>query len=485
VFAGIPEGILESVDEALDASEALSQPESLESARSEFAKVSETLVLLASADQRLAEGRHVFFCPMAKDYRKWVQSSNELRNPYMGQKMLTCGNESEWTPQAREDAVDPAIAHSGHAHDSGEIAYYTCPMHPSVKQLGPGKCPICSMDLTPVTRAEVETGVIFVDAKRRQLIGVKTGLVERRKVEKTIRTVGRIAYDETRLTDVTLKYKGWIGKLYADATGNKVRRGYPLFTVYSPEVYAAQMEYLMALGSGRGSADAGPRKSGYLAEVARDRLRLWDIPVGTIEQIAKGGKAQKYVPIVSPASGYIVEKNVVEGSTVEAGARLFRIANLDKVWIEADLYESELPLVKAGEMATVSLPYLPDKKFEGKVTFVYPYLERGTRTGRARIELDNDDVELRPDMYANVEFGIDLGERLVVPESAVIYAGPRRVVFLDLGEGKLRPQTVETGLKIGNEYEVLKGLEPGDRVVTSGNFLVAAESRLKSAEGQW
>jgi Cu(I)/Ag(I) efflux system membrane fusion protein len=164
---------------------------------------------------------------------------------------------------------------------------------------------------------------------------------------------------------------------------------------------------------------------------------------------------------------------------------LLRIANLDKVWIEAELYEAELPLVEVGQPAAVTLSYLPDKRFTGKITFVYPYLSGATRTGKVRIELDNDKVELKPDMYANVELSVERGERLVVPESAVIYAGPRRLVFVDLGEGKLRPQEIEVGVKTGDWYEVRKGLSAGQKVVTSGNFLVAAESRLKSASGQW
>jgi Cu(I)/Ag(I) efflux system membrane fusion protein len=472
-------------DEGIAAAAKLAAAQDIQVARQAFGDTSNSLVRLTGADTALSEGRHLFRCPMAEGYQHWIQTSKERKNPYMGQNMLACGSNVEWqTPKAVVEA-DDAQDHSGHDHATGDPAYYTCPMHPSVKQPGPGACPICGMDLSPVSKEEVQTGVIIVDDKRRQLIGVKTGLVEKRHVKRGIRAVGRITYDETRLTDVTLKYKGWIGKLYANATGEKVKRGYPLFSVYSPEVYAAQMEYLMAERSNRGAADAGVRPTSTLVEIARDRLRLWDIPGGTIDQVAKTGKAQKYVPIVSPASGYIVEKNVVEGSTVEAGARLFRIANLDKVWIEADLYESELPLIKEGQAALITLPYLPEKTFEGKVTFLYPYLEGGTRTGRARIELDNKDVSLRPDMFANVRFDIDLGERLVVAESAVIYAGPRRLVFVDLGEGKLRPLRIEVGLKLDDGYEVLSGLKAGDKVVTSGNFLVAAESRLKSAEGQW
>jgi len=459
------------------AADELAAADDLAAARLAFGRVSRSLVALGGADDRLAARLKVFECPMEKGYNKWIQTTDRLMNPYMGPKMLACGAE---TPFPRDASTTGAAAPAAAAHGADEIAHYTCPMHPSVKQSQPGQCPICGMDLTPVTRHEVESGVIIIDAARRQLIGVKTAKVERRAIEKTIRTVGKITYDEERLVDVSTKVKGWIEQLHADSTGVRVQRGQTLFTVYSPELYAAQQDLLIA--SGRGEA---PSASGFLLEAAKRRLRLWDVPAGFIDQVIARGEPIKAVPVASPASGFVIEKNVVEGSSVEPGMKLLRIANLDKVWIEAELYEAELPLVSKGQAAVVTLPYLPDKRFAGKVSFVYPYLSGETRTGRVRIELDNREIELKPDMYATVELSADRGERLVVPESAVIYAGPRRVVFLDLGQGRLRPQRVEVGVKTGEHYEVLDGLEAGDVVVTSGNFLVAAESRLKSAEGTW
>ena len=462
-------GALES---GASAAHELSERKALDTARLAFGKVSRALVELAGADRRLAGGRHVFECPMTKDYNRWIQSSDKLENPYMGRKMLACGSAAEF-PGPEAHAGDHAGDHAGHVPGGDEVAYYTCSMHPSVKQDGPGKCPICGMDLTPVSKQEVETGVIIVDAARRQLIGVKTAVIERRKLQKAIRTVGRITYDTTRIHDVTVKFKGFIGQLFADAPGKRVKRGHALFTVYSPEVYQAQQDLLIA------------RDNTELAKAARRRLELLDVPLGSVRSMIEKGEPARYVPIVSPASGYLVEKNVFAGSAVEPGMPLMRIANLDKVWIEAELYEAELPLVEVGQTAGVTLPYLPDKRFTGQIKFVYPYLSGATRTGQVRIELDNDNVELKPDMYANVEIAIDRGERLTVPESAVIYAGPRRIVFLDLGEGRLRPQEIEVGIKTGDWYEVRSGLRAGQKVVTSGNFLIAAESRLKSATGQW
>lgn len=265
-----------------------------------------------------------------------------------------------------------------------------------------------------------------------------------------------------------------------------VNKGEPLFTLYSPELYAAQEELATALASQEAARQTSiPDRADYLVEAARTRLRLWDLQDWQIDEIAKTGKPLEYIPIVSPVTGYVIEKNVVEGATVEPGKTLYRIAGLDKIWIEAEVYESELPLIDVGQKAEVTLTYLPGKKFTGRVSFIYPYLEGKTRTGRIRVELPNPGLELKPDMYANVDLGKERGERLVVPEEAVIYAGPRRLVFLDLGEGRLRPQEIEVGIKTGDYYEVLSGLEEGDVVVTSGNFLIAAESRLKSAATQW
>lgn len=378
------------------------------------------------------------------------------------------------------------VEQSSSAPAADEIAYYTCSMHPSVKSEDPGTCPICSMDLVPVTEQEIATGTIRIDSARRQEIGVRTEMVAPRRVSTTVRAVGRVAYDETRLADVNLKIGGWIGRLEVDEPGQYVARGQTLFTLYSPELYAAQQEFITALSSQRTAAStAAPGRADYLVEAARQRLKLWDLSAAQIDSLAETGKPLEYLPILSPVSGYVVEKNVVEGAAVKPGERLFRIAGLDRVWVDAEVYESELPLIERGQQVDITLPYVPGKTFEGEVAFIYPYLEGKTRTGRIRIELPNPDLELKPDMYANVTIERDLGERLTVPDEAVLYAGKRSFAFLDLGDGRLQPREVETGVSTGDRIEILSGLEPGDRVVTSGNFLVAAEARLKLAMEQW
>ncbi|HYV51089.1 MAG TPA: efflux RND transporter periplasmic adaptor subunit [Dongiaceae bacterium] len=368
----------------------------------------------------------------------------------------------------------------------GNIAYYTCPMHPSIRSEKAGHCPICGMTLVAVTQEELRTGTITLSQERRQEIGVRTAPAERKPIHKTLRAAGRIAYDETGLAEVSTKVGGWIETLYADVTGMKVTRGSALYTIYSPDLYSAQEEYLTALKSQDTARQSpAPDRADYLVEAARNRLRLLDVSDQQLEQIVTLGKPIKALPFLSPVSGYIIEKNVVAGASVEPKAVLFRIANLDRVWIEAEFYSSELELVKVGAAATVSFPYLPGQHALGKVSSVYPFLDPNSRTGRVRIELANRGLELKPDMYANVELEVDLGSRLVVPKTAVLPAGERQFVFLDLGEGRIRPQRVETGAEAGDDIEIVSGLNAGDPVIVSGNFLIAAESRLKTALDQW
>lgn len=394
--------------------------------------------------------------------------------------------------QREAPPVDGAVAE--HTHSDEDIAYWTCSMHPSVRQAGPGTCPICSMDLVPVRRQEAATGEVTIDAARRQELGVETVAVGRRSLVQEVRAVGRVAYDETQLTDVTARVAGYIGRLFADATGQRVAKGAPLFTLYSPELYAAQEEYLTVLASQQAArSTSAPDRADYLVDAARQRLRLWGLTDSEIARVERTGKPAEYLTFASPASGFVMEKAVVEGAAVQPGMRLFRLARLDPVWIEAEVFEADLPLVREGQAVRVTLPglpgpnlpNLPGEGFAGKVAFVYPYLDGSARTGKVRLELRNPGLLLKPDMYANVELEIGLGERLVVPEEAVLYAGERSFVFVDLGEGKLRPREVKIGIRSGDWLEVLEGLEPGDEVVRSGNFLVAAESRLKQALEQW
>jgi Cu(I)/Ag(I) efflux system membrane fusion protein len=361
------------------------------------------------------------------------------------------------------------------------IAYYTCSMHPSVKEAGPGQCPICSMNLQPVTNEQIQSGVVTIDARRRQLIGVETGKARMRDVTKTIRAVGQVDYDERRMSNVTLKFDAWIGELKADYVGTQVEQGQVLFTVYSPELLSAQQEYLETR---QRLASRGPDDS--LVRAARKRLMLWDISPAQVRAIERRGEAYEYLPIYAPKSGTVVEKMVNEGSQVKTGDMLLRIADLSTVWVDAEVYEADLPLIENGMTAEVSLPYGPDQRYQAKVDYIYPYLEGKTRTARIRLVLDNPDGALKPEMYAEVKLQADLGRRLMVPEGAVLVAGESRVVFKDLGEdGKLKPVRVKTGQRVDGFVEITEGLDAGDKIITSGNFLIASEAKLKTGIEQW
>jgi Cu(I)/Ag(I) efflux system membrane fusion protein len=260
-----------------------------------------------------------------------------------------------------------------------------------------------------------------------------------------------------------------------------VRRGEPLFSVYSPELFAAQQEYLEALkpvaGATGGEAD--------LAQAARQRLLLWDIAPEQLDAIAQSGKPLESIPILAPTSGVVVEKNVVQGTAFTAGQMLYKIAPLHPVWVLASVFQYELPLIRRGMDAVIQTPFLDSQSRRGKVSYVSPSVDPTTRTGEVRIETPNAGGDLRPGMFVDVVLERDLGKRLAVPESAVLFSGDRRIVFVDLGDGRLVPRDVTLGAKAGDDYEVLDGLREGEVVVISGNFLVAAESRIKSAAGKF
>jgi Cu(I)/Ag(I) efflux system membrane fusion protein len=367
-----------------------------------------------------------------------------------------------------------------------EIAHYTCSMHPSVRNPGPGTCPMCAMALAPVFQRELDSGEIVLDAGRRQQIGVTTARAERRPFAGPVRASGMVTYDQSRLTDVTLRAGGWIDELYADRIGQRVKEGEPLFTLYSPDLFEVQQKYVEALEKLENARKLRSRLSAdFLLEMRRQRLRLADLGPDEIERLDERGLPVELVAILAPASGHVIEKNVVAGAAVSPGMRLLRIAGLDRVWVEAEVYESELPSLQVGDRATVTLRYLPGREFHGRIAFVYPWLDSATRTGRVRIELPNPDLALKPEMYAEVVFQRDLGERLAVPQGAVLYAGDRDFVFVDLGDGRLRPQAVTVGGHAGDWVEILDGVDEGDVVVTSGNFLVAAEARLGLALEHW
>jgi multidrug efflux pump subunit AcrA (membrane-fusion protein) len=370
---------------------------------------------------------------------------------------------------------------------SEAIDHYTCSMHPSVHQPGPGKCPICGMDLIPISKAQQEQGVVLIDEARRQLIGVRTGQVVLAPWSHAFRAVGQVVVDESALTDVNLKVRGWITKLLVNQTGQRVTAGQTLFSLYSPELYNAEQDFLLAIQSRAPTSVGGgtPNRADSLGRAARQRLHLLGLSETQIETLQRTGRASESIGVASPASGFVMEKNVVEGASVEAGMRLFRIAALDEVWVEAEVYEADLEQVHLGQRATVTLDYVPGRAYESKVSYIQPFLDPIARTARVRIQLANPKLELRPGMYASVLLASNASPGLQVPAAAVVYTGPRRLVFIDLGEGRFKPQEIRVGREGNGMYEVLAGLEPGERVATSGVFLIAAEARISTAARYW
>jgi membrane fusion protein, copper/silver efflux system len=327
---------------------------------------------------------------------------------------------------------------------------------------------------------------VLIDEARRQLIGVKTGKVIEAPLSRRTRAVGHVAYDESTLTDVTLKVSGFITKLVANKTGQRVTAGQTLFLLYSPELYNAEQDFLLSIHAGVATpGDGGASHQDAFNRAARQRLHLLGLSEGQIAALEKQGAPSENIAIPSPASGFVIEKDVVEGAAVDAGVRLFRIAAMSKVWVEAELYEADLAQVRVGQDATITLDYLPGRAYEAKVAYVYPYVDPTARTGRIRVELANKQLELRPGMYASLELEARSEARLQVPAAAVVYTGPRRLVFVDLGEGRFRPQEVRVGGEANGMYEVLSGLSAGDSVAISGIFLIAAEARISTAAKYW
>ncbi len=341
---------------------------------------------------------------------------------------------------------------------------------------------------TPPARGSETTApqpAVHLSPAQRQMIGVTSAPVARTKLKKTIRAVARVDFDERRLTDVTFKVSGWVQDLFVDYTGKFVRKGEPLLTLDSPDLVTSQEEYLLALQTrdqlARSSLLEARTGSQGLVEAARRRLLLWGLTPQQITTLEKRGTSQTSLTLAAPASGTVVEKMVVTGMRVEPGMKLYRLADLSTVWLHADIHEDEISLVRVGQPVAISLASYPGETFHGAVIYIYPYLDTQTRTNRIRVEFANRQGKLKPGMSANSEIEMDLGTPLTVPDSAVLQSGLRQLVFIDQGEGVFAPREVTLGVKADSRFVVRAGLTAGERVVTSGNFLLDSESKLQSA----
>jgi len=424
-----------------------------------------------------------------------------------GLSLTGCGDDHDKDGQAKEEQ------------------FYTCGMHPQVIQNKPGNCPICGMKLTPVRKQggapgatapgarkvkyyestmnpgetspipardsmgmdmapiyETEDGgsdarIITVEPMTVQNMNIRTATVTRGPLRRVVRTVGVIEYNEPGLADVTTKFKGWVEQLYVNTTGQQVRRGEPLFEIYSPELYSAQREYVLALEGTNAPGGAALKGS------ARTKLRFFDISDEQIAELERTREPRKTLRIVSPQDGFVVEKAVVAGQMVDPGMRLYRLADLGLVWVQAQVYEQDLAHVRLGQEATVTLSCLPDREFRGRVTYVYPDVDEKTRTARIRMEFHNPGFLLKPGMFATVRILSELAPSvLLVPGTAVLRSGERNTVFVALAEGRFEPRTVTLGPQAEDDtWQVLTGLCEGERIVTSGQFLLDSESQLREA----
>lgn len=345
--------------------------------------------------------------------------------------------------------------------------------------------------LAPQEDVTEESPQVEITSEQQQLIGVKTVKVSYKPVRKTIRTVGRIEADERKQTTINTKVEGWIEKLYIDYTGRYVKKGEALAEIYSPELLATQQEFLTVLKWAKKPVDNEKNEAlGQMLakdaeaalDAARQRLKLWDISENQIKQIEQTGKSLRTLTLYSPVSGFVTQKMAVQGVKVMPGEKLFDIADFSELWIIADIYEYELPFVKVGQQARITLSYFPGKEFLSKIDYIYPAISADTRTAKVRLTLSNPQGQLKPQMFTNVEIKINLGSKLVIPDSAVIDTGKSQVVYVDKGEGAFEPREVELGMRSDGSVEVLRGIKAGDKVVSSANFLIDSEAQFKGVK---
>ncbi len=377
--------------------------------------------------------------------------------------------------------VSTPVEGAGSAAASDEprkIKYWVAPMDPTYIRDEPGKSPM-GMDLVPVYEGEASTSgnpnVVAIDPVVVQSMGVRTQRLERQTVFRHVRTIGEVEVGEDRLSVVNLRFSGWAEKVHVDRTGDPVEQGQPLFDIYSPELVSAQEEYLLAL---RGQ---GPKSE--LARSARRKLELFGLSGPDVEEVAKSRRVRRTLPIRSPREGFVLNKNVLEGARIGSGMDLYRIGDLSRIWVTAEVYEFDAPWVEVGQPAQMELAYEEGRVLEGRVAYIYPTLNDMSRTLRVRLEFENPDLRLRPGMFATVYIQYRrVDDVLAVPTEAVMDSGRRKLVFVEVGDGRFEPREVVLGLTGDRQLtEVRSGLREGERVVLSGQFLLDSESQLQEA----
>jgi multidrug efflux pump subunit AcrA (membrane-fusion protein) len=480
-----------------------------------------------------SSGRKILYydCPM----HPWYKSHKPGICPECGMKLVAVYAEEEQAAPASAARLAPTTGSSGQ-----KVLYYDCPMHPWYKSHKPGICPECGMKLVAVYADEQQStaagplppGMVQISPARQQLMGVTTAVADYRPIEKTIRTVGQVAIDETRLSVVRFRSTGWIQKVFVNYTGQSVQKGEPLFTIDSPDLLATEQEFLLAIRARKALAQSPllgvASGSEFLLEAARRRLALadltdsqikllegtgkrlgassggsvgdaqtralegtgkaqlglWSLSDAGIGEIVERVRNQRAITIYAPASGYVVDRKSFPYQYVTPDTELYKLADLSTVWVQADVYEFEMPAVSLGQEATLTTESLPGTSWKGRLVFINPEVKTDTRTGTVRMEFANPELKLKPGMFVKVELHKSFGRQLTVPVDAVLNSGTRQVVFVDLSNGAFAPREVKVGEGTEDYIAILSGLRAGERVVTRANFLINSESNLRqSIEG--
>jgi RND family efflux transporter MFP subunit len=375
---------------------------------------------------------------------------------------------------------------------SGKVLYYTDPRDANYRADAPGVNPETGNDLVPVYEPDsasmapgsMPPGTVQISPEKQQLIGVVLGHPAYTQAQEAVRAAGKVTLDERRVSRVSPKISGWIEKVYADFTGDLVKQGQPLVTIYSPELLASQREYLLALRASETMAksslsDARGHQQTML-EAARRRLELFDLTNEQIAELERTRQPVKSVTLYAPASGYVLERNAFPNQRAMPESSLYTLADLSRVWVMAEVFEYEAPNIRPGQAVTLSFPYAPERAFRGRVAYIQPGLDPSTRTLQVRIEAPNPGLQLKPDMYLDVSFEQHSGRMLAVPVTAVLDTGRRQTVFVHRGNGFMEPRTVRVGRRFGDQVQILEGLTERDEIVLSGNFLIDSESQLQT-----